>query len=82
MSPFKGHLHVVQAAAVKTSREALQLCAQQQETGGAPFDIILKEHSPPTVNACRFLRRVLADEALKHTPVIGEPVLPVWASGG
>ena len=61
---------------MKTSREALQLCAQQQETGGPPFDIILKEHSPPTVNACRFLRRVLADEALKHTPVIGEPALP------
>jgi len=35
-----------------------------------PFDMVLKEHEPPQVNACRLLRRMAAAHLLHRFPVV------------
>ncbi|KAK9817927.1 hypothetical protein WJX72_004443 [[Myrmecia] bisecta] len=65
------HQCLYQVTAVKTGQEALQLLQKQQDLeDGLPFDLILKEHEPPAVNACRLLRKVLGDEVLRRVPVV------------
>lgn len=59
-----------QVTAVPTTTAALHLLKEQQARDGAPgFDLILKDHDPPAVNACRLLRRLVEDETLKTVPV-------------
>ena len=60
-----------QVASCATAREALQLLAQARSDSAAqPFGLVLKDHNPPTSNACRFLRKLA--QAPSRVPVVGK----------
>ena len=40
------------------------------------MDLIFKEHDLPEANACRLLRRIVQDDALRTIPVVGVPPHP------
>lgn len=69
----------VDVHSVKTSREALQLvdaaaAAEDEGEDGGGFDLILKEHEPPSASACRLLKRLAKTEGFhrRGPPVVGE----------
>ena len=61
-----------QVSSVRSTKEALQLLAPAASGAELPFDLILKEHEPPEVNACRLLRRLSRTELLAKIPVVCE----------
>jgi CheY-like chemotaxis protein len=42
------------------------------------FDLVLKDHEPPLVDACRLLRRLARDANLRSIPVVGAFLLAQW----
>lgn len=81
---------VVQVTVCKTGRECVHLLqntpAQHQDTSSGhasplplfPFDLILKDHEPPLVDACRLLRRMARDPTLPAVPVVGTYHACLW----
>lgn len=82
----KPYIHAaanIQVTVCKTGRECVHLLAntpvQHQDTSSGhasplplfPFDLILKDHEPPLVDACRLLRRMARDPTLPAVPVVG-----------
>eukprot|EP00803_Ostreobium_quekettii_P003173 evm.model.scf_4694.1 EVM.evm.TU.scf_4694.1 scf_4694:154-568(-) len=56
---------------MKNTKEVVQaLAVQRAADRPLPFDMVLKEHEPPSSNACRLLREFARRECLKTTPVV------------
>jgi len=51
--------------AVRTSKQAIAKLDK-----GEKFDLILKEHQPPTSNACRMLRKIWKDKVHRNIPIV------------
>ncbi|CAD7703355.1 unnamed protein product, partial [Ostreobium quekettii] len=60
-----------QVTSKKNTKEVIEaLDVLRKSERSLPFDMVLKEHEPPSSNACRLLREFARDEGMKATPVV------------
>ncbi len=57
-------------SSTQRSKEALLLLAAASSGEEAPYDMVIKEHEPPKVNAFKFLRKMAHSGLLAKVPVI------------